>query len=68
MYCARKIPEPFQNQPKTTASPPPEMPVSEPIAAKEKPAERKTAKPTGISPLAALLFLDIFSNKKGDEM
>ena len=67
MYCIRKIPAPFQNQPKTNLTPPPEMPVSAPIAAQEKPAERKTAKPTALSPLAALLFLDIFSNKKGDE-
>ena len=67
MYCARKIPVPFQNKPKTPSRLPPEMPAPAPITAKEKPAEKKAAPSVAISPLAALLFLDIFSNKKSDE-
>ena len=67
MYCAKKIPEPFRNKPEKASPVLPEMPVSGFIEAKEKPAKRQTAVQATISPLAALLFLDIFANKKGDE-
>lgn len=68
MYAPRKIPVPFQNNPKTAPFPPSETPISASVEAKEKPAEQQPSNRTTISPLAALLFLDIFSNKKGDEM
>lgn len=67
MYCTKKIPDPFRNKPGKASPVPPETPASIPIEAKEKPAKRPAAAQTTISPLAALLFLDIFSNKKGDE-
>lgn len=67
MYCTRKIPEPFRNKPEKTSPVPSEMPPSSSIEAKEKPAKKTAAIQAAISPLAALLFLDIFSNKKGDE-
>lgn len=67
MYCTKKIPEPFRNKPEKISPVLPEMPPSSSIEAKEKPAKRPAATQTTISPLAALLFLDIFSNKKGDE-
>ena len=67
MYCAKKIPEPFRNKPEKTSPILPEMPVSGFIEAKEKPAKRPAAAQAAISPLAALFFLDIFANKKGDE-
>lgn len=67
MYCTRKIPEPFRNKPKKTSPVPSEMPPSSSIEAKEKPAQKQPTSRSSLSPLAALLFLDIFSNKKGDE-
>lgn len=67
MYCQKNIPEPFRNKPKKASPALPETPVSIPIEAKEKPAQKQPTSQTSLSPLAALLFLDIFSNKKGDE-
>lgn len=67
MYCTRKIPEPFRNKPEKTSPVPSEMPPSSSIEAKEKPAQKQPTSQASLSPLAALLFLDIFSNKKGDE-
>ena len=67
MYCTRKIPEPFRNKPEKTSPVPQETPASIPTEAKEKPAKKPAAIQAAISPLAALLFLNIFSNKKGDE-
>ena len=67
MYCQKNIPEPFRNKPKKASPAPQETPASIPIEAKEKPAKKPAAIQAALSPLAALLFLDIFSNKKGDE-
>ena len=67
MYCQKNIPEPFRNKPEKTSPVPSEMPPSSSIEAKEKPAKKPAAIQAALSPLAALLFLDIFSNKKGDE-
>lgn len=67
MYCQKNIPEPFRNKPKKASPAPQETPASIPIEAKEKPAQKQPTSQASLSPLAALLFLDIFSNKKGDE-
>ena len=69
MYCAKNIPEPFRNKPGKASPVPPEMPVpaSIPIEAKEKPTQKQPTKQVSLSPLAAFFFLEIFSNKKGDE-
>ena len=69
MYCQKNIPEPFRSKQKKTFPVCQKMPApaSVSIEAKEKTIQKQTKKQGTLSPLTALLFLDIFANKKGDE-
>ena len=62
MYSPRPIPKSFQKNIKK-----PKEDLSVPIVANEKVSGILPAKQQTLSPLAVLLFLDLFRKKKGDE-
>lgn len=64
MYSQKPIPFPFQETKKKT-QPVRKEPV--PIAATEKPEAPYISRKASLSPLAALLFLELFANQKGDD-
>lgn len=64
MYHTKKIPEPFRNKPKMPQPAPQE--VSVPVETKEKPADVSVRKCRRSFPLAALVFLELFSTQKKD--
>lgn len=64
MYSQKPIPFPFQETKKKPQSVKKE-PVS--IKATEKPEAPHSSRKASLSPLAAFLFLELFSNQKGDD-
>ena len=64
MYYNKKIPLPFQNR--TQPAKPISTAIPVPIEAKESGSEKHSVKQKDLSPLVALLLLDIFSEQKKD--